>query len=203
MQEINHSQRTLWILPVLIALLCIGLELAELSLSLRFDRDLVENGRWWLLFSCNFVHLGTNHLLLNLSGLGLIYFLLWPNYTTVEWLAITVVSSIGVGLGVYLWSPELHWYVGFSGALHGLMIAGAIADIRRYPKSGAALLVLIIAKLSYEQLFGAVPGSESAAGGTVAVDSHLYGAILGALCGIVFTAIKHRRNCDSRLRPNA
>lgn len=202
MQEINHSHRTLWAFPLFIALLCIALEFAGLSHRLRFDRELVENGSWWLLLSCNFVHLGLNHLLLNLSGLCLIYFLLWPNYSTTQWLIITVVSSLGVGIGVYLWSPELHWYVGFSGALHGLMIAGAIADIGRYPKSGSALLVLIITKLSYEQLFGAVPGSESAAGGAVAVDSHLYGAMVGASCALLFFAIKHLRKCDFRRRPN-
>lgn len=203
MQEINHSYRMHWVLPVLIAAVCIALEVAGLSDNLRFDRGVVENGAWWLLLSCNYVHLGLNHLLLNLSGLGLIYFLLWSNYSTSEWFILTIVSSIGVGIGVYLWSPELHWYVGFSGALHGLMIAGAIADIRRYPKSGSALLAVIIAKLVYEQLVGAVPGSEAAAGGNVAVDSHLYGAVCGAICGAAFTAIKHLRNRDSRHQSNA
>lgn len=202
MQEINHSYRMHWVLPLLIAAVCIALEFAGFSDSLRFDRDVVENGSWWLLLSCNFVHLGLNHLLLNLSGLGLIYFLLWSNYSTAEWLIITLVSSVGVGVGVYLWSLELHWYVGFSGALHGLMIAGAIADIRRYPKSGSALLTLIIAKLIWEQLYGAVPGSEAAAGGSVAVDSHLYGAICGAICGLIFTTIKLRHSRDSHPQSN-
>ncbi len=202
MQELNHSYRIHWLLPALIAALCIALEVAELSSRLRFDRDLVENGNWWLLLSCNFVHLGLNHLLLNLSGLGLIYLLLWDNYSTPEWLGLTLISSVGVGVGVYLWSPELYWYVGFSGALHGLMIAGAIADIRRFPKSGSALFALIIVKLIWEQLFGAVPGSEAAAGGNVAVDSHLYGAICGALVGIVFTAIKHLRTHHSHRQSN-
>ena len=203
MQEINHSYRMHWMLPALIAMLCIALEIAELSDTLRYDRALVEKGSWWLLLSCNFVHLGANHLLLNLSGLLLIYFLLWPNYSTIEWLLLTLLSSIAVGVGVNLWSPELHWYVGFSGALHGLMIAGAIADIRRYPKSGSALLVLIIAKLIWEQLFGAVPGSEAAAGGSVAVDSHLYGAVCGAFFGVILTAIKLLRTHPSHRQSNA
>jgi hypothetical protein len=46
------------------------------------------------------------------------------------------------------------------------------------------LLLLLVAKISYEQFGGSVPGSEAASGGPVIVDAHLYGAlggILGAL----------------------
>ena len=189
MQELNHLQTRKWLLPFIIAVLCISLEFGGFSETLRFDRSSVDDGQWWLLLSCNFVHLGVNHLLLNLAGLGLIYFLLWPNYSNSAWLVITLISSIGVGLGIYLWNPELRWYVGFSGALHGLIIAGAIADLRRYPVSAALLLLLVTAKLTWEQIHGAMPGSAEIAGGNVAVDSHLYGAAWGLFSAIVLIGL--------------
>lgn len=185
MQEINQTSRLNWALPLGIAVLCIALHFSGLNELLRFDRTQIDGGHWWLLLSCNFVHLGNNHLLMNLAGLGLIYFLLWSNFNSLEWLFITIFSSLGVGAGLYFLNPELHWYVGFSGTLHGLIIAGTIADLRRYPKSSSVLLVLIIAKLTYEQMYGSVPGSAEMAGGNVVEDSHLYGAIIGGASAAV------------------
>lgn len=157
---------------------------------MRFDRLSIVAGHWWLLLSCNFVHLGFNHLVLNLAGLVLIYFLLWPNYDSRSWIIIIFVSSMGVGLGLYLWDPQLRWYVGFSGTLHGMIVAGAIADLRRYPISGALLLALVIGKLGWEQMFGSLPGSAEIAGGNVVVDSHLYGAISGLVCAAILLSVK-------------
>ena len=64
------------------------------------------------------------------------------------------------------------------------ILAGAIADLKRYPWNASVLLIVVIIKLGWEQIYGAVPGSEAAAGGAVIVNSHLYGAIAGALIAI-------------------
>lgn len=162
-----------------------GLQFLGLETVLRFDRSSIDGGQWWLLLTGNFVHLGLSHLLLNLAGLVLIVALVWPNFNARQWLLITLISSLGVGVGLYLFDPNIRWYVGFSGTLHGLIIAGTLADFRRYPIPALILLVLVCAKLGYEQINGPVPGSESAAGGAVVVNSHLYGAITGAIVGLV------------------
>lgn len=172
-------------LAALIAVVCVGLQILGLATDLRFDRSSIAGGQWWLLLTGNFVHLGLSHLLLNLAGLALIVALVWPNFTAGQWLLIMLISSLGVGIGLYLFDPNIRWYVGFSGTLHGLIIAGTIADFRRYPIPALILLVLVCAKLGYEQINGPVPGSESAAGGTVVVNSHLYGAITGAIVGLL------------------
>ncbi len=195
LQEFNQTYNRTWSLPLAIVLLCCILQFCGLSNDLRFDRDAIAQGNWWLLLSGNFVHIGFNHLLLNIAGLWLIYFLLWSNYNTTNWLFILVLSSMGVGLGLYALNPELRWYVGLSGTLHGLIIAGAIADCRRYPKTGALLLILVSGKLAWEQFFGALPGSAEVAGGNVIVDSHFYGAITGAICTLmiaIWFALKQR-----------
>lgn len=172
------------------ATLCIVLQLVGLDQVLRFDRQLLQGGNFWLILTGNFVHLNWSHLFLNLAGLALVVLLVWENFGPVEWLVIILLSSLGVGIGLYILDPQVGWYVGFSGTLHGLILAGAIADLRRFPLNAAALLVVVCLKLFWEQKFGAMPGSESVAGGKVVVNSHLYGAITGAVIALPLLLIQ-------------
>jgi len=181
-------------LALAIVLLCCALQYFGLDQTLRFDRDAIANGQFWLLLTGNFVHLGLNHLLMNMAGLLLIVALVWSHFNVLQWLLITVFCSLVVGVGLYLLDKEVFWYVGFSGTLHGLIIAGTLADFRHYPKSAGILLFLIVGKLVSEQLSGALPGSESVAGGSVVVNAHLYGAIGGAVIGAILLLVQRQMN---------
>lgn len=176
-----------------VATLCLLLQGAGLVEALRFDRDEIGAGAWWRLLSGNFVHLGTSHLLMNLAGLALVVSLVWRRFGAAEWAVVTLLCSLVVGIGLYALNPDIDWYVGFSGTLHGLIVAGSVADLRHYPRSAALLLVLIAVKLLWEQYAGALPGSEATAGGRVVVDSHLYGAIGGALLAPPLLALQRWR----------
>ena len=180
-------------LALFIGALCIGLQASGFDQTLRFDRDAIGNGQLWLLLTGNFVHLGSSHLLMNMAGFALVVALVWSHFNTVEWVLITIFSSLVVGVGLYLLDKDVLWYVGFSGTLHGLIIAGCLADLRHYPKSAALLLILIIGKLGWEQVSGALPGSESVAGGTVVVNAHLYGAIGGVVMGMLLLLLKRNK----------
>lgn len=168
-------------LAIGLTLLCITLQYTGLSDLLAYQRSLIANGHWWLLLSGNFVHLGLNHLWMNMAGLALVVMLVWQHFNARQWLTLIFVCSWGVGMGLWLFNPEVEGYVGFSGTLHGLIIAGTIADLRSYPRSASILLFLVCGKLLWEQFAGSLPGSESVAGGQVLVDAHLYGAITGAV----------------------
>lgn len=170
-------------LAAVLALVCVLLQYMGLNDILRFDRTLIDAGQWWLLLSGNFVHLGSGHLWMNIAGLVLIIALVWHHYTAIQWALLILLASAFVGVGLWIFNPEVIGYVGFSGVLHGLILAGTIADLRVYPKSAGILLALVCTKLIWEQFAGALPGSESVAGGHVVVDSHLYGAIAGGLFG--------------------
>jgi hypothetical protein len=82
-------------------------------------------------------------------------------------------------------NPELYWYVGMSGMLHGLLAAGIVARMPGLDAESAVLLLLMLAKIGYEQFGGPVPGSEITSGGPVVVDAHLYGALGGAFGAIL------------------
>ncbi len=181
-------------LAVGVAVLCVVLQFSGLEPTLRFDRQAIEKGHWWLLLSGNFVHLSESHLGMNMAGLALIVALVWAQFNIWQWLLIIVFSSICVGVGLFLFDEKIIWYVGFSGTLHGLIIAGSLADLKRYPRSASALLAMIGAKLLWEQIAGPLPGSESAAGGSVVVNAHLYGAIAGLAIGAVLLAIRYSQS---------
>lgn len=180
-------------LAAFIALLCIALQYMGLDDTLRFDRAAIDGGAWWLLLTGNFVHLGQSHLWMNMAGLALVVALVWQHYTATQWLLLILFPSLVVGIGLWMFNPEVHGYVGFSGTLHGLILAGVLADIRVYPRSAMILLALVAGKLAWEQAGGALPGSESVAGGLVVVDAHLYGAVGGVALGAILLMRAHRQ----------
>lgn len=151
----------------------------------------------WRFLTANFIHLGWSHWFLNMAGLALVYLLVGTQFSTPQWFAIIVISSLGVSVGLFALNPSLNWYVGFSGALHGLLLAGAVAEIvhqrGRERWFGGILLLCVAAKLVWEQIVGALPGSADMAGGPVVVDSHLYGAIAGLVAGFVISAMPNKR----------
>ncbi len=153
---------------------------------LRYDRAAIADGEYWRLLSGHFAHLGYPHLLLNLAGLLLVWLLVGRLYSTRRWILVAAISVLAMDAGFWFLDAGMRWYVGLSGMLHGLLLAGAIREIRSLPGESMVICVVVVAKLAYEQLAGPLPGSESAAGGAVVVNSHLYGAIGGALAALVF-----------------
>ena len=133
-------------------------------------------------------------MILNALGLGLIWSLFWRTFTTGRWLFITLFSSLSVTLGLYWLMPDVIWYVGLSGLLHGLFVAGTIGGIRHGDHREALLLAVIIAKLLWEQIYGPMPGTADMAGGPVIVESHLFGAIGGAIAALIFKPHKQSEN---------
>lgn len=162
-------------------------------LQLRFDRDAIGSGELWRLVTGHIVHLGMAHTVLNVVALLLVWLLIGSSLTTAAWLLVIACSLAGIDLGLWTLDPELAWYVGLSGLLHGMFAAGLVAQVRESPTETVAMGVLMIGKIIYEQSVGPLPGSEATSGGAVVVDAHLYGALAGALAALALT-IGTRRN---------
>lgn len=172
-----------WTVPLVVALVCVVAALPGDAARelLRYDRAAIADGEIWRLLSGHFTHLGYSHLLLNLTGLLLVWLLVGRLYRTPYWLLVAAGSVLAMDAGFWFLDTDMRWYVGLSGMLHGLLLAGAIGGIRSLPAESIVIGALVVAKLAYEQVVGPLPGSESVAGGSVVVNSHLYGAIGGAL----------------------
>lgn len=172
-----------WLLPLGIAFVAVVVEIGgdTWRVALRYARLEIENGEVWRLVTGHIVHLGWAHLTMNVLALFGIWLLAGRNLSYRDWLLVIVVIIAGIDAGFWWLDLQLVWYVGLSGALHGILVAGLLAGSRARPGETLLLGILLIAKLAYEQRFGALPGSAVTAGGEVVVNAHLYGALAGVL----------------------
>ena len=148
--------------------------------TLAYQRAGVDAGQLWRLLSGHLVHLGWSHLAYNVAGLVLIGWLVGHAFDAWRWAGIVAASIVAIDTGFWVLNPELAWYVGMSGVLHGVLAGGVLAGVRE----AFVLAAIIAGKLAWEQWAGPLPGSEAASGGPVIVDAHLYGAVGGILGAI-------------------
>ena len=169
--------------PLILAIICIAFFFAGQSMTdvLAYDRYALQSMETWRLISGNLAHTNGYHLLLNLVGLALLWALHGEHYRPVTFLKLFIWCGLGTSLGIYFLSPQLIWYVGLSGALHGIFVWGACMDILNKVRSGWLLLAGVAAKLLFEQLQGSSEDVASLIDASVAVDAHLYGAVCGVL----------------------
>ena len=173
-----HASHIIWFLLFLISCTLQAFGWVD---NWRFNRNMVEQGDVWLLLSGHIVHLNWSHWLLNMAGLAIVAFFFSSHATLKQWLLVVLVSAVIISAGIWWWMPDIIYYVGLSGVIHGLFLYGALREIRFYPVSGYVLTAVVIAKLSWEFFYGALPGSEDMAGGRVLTEAHLLGAIGGIL----------------------
>lgn len=185
----RHQARAMavWLLPTIIS----GIAVIAASFgdtgreTLSFLRPAITDGEFWRLATGHFVHLGWPHLILNLAGLSLVWYIVGAAFRVRQWLIVIAVTVIGMDIGFWFLEPQLISYVGLSGLLHGLLAAGIVGEFRSGRMEIRVLGALVIAKLVYEQLFGPLPGSEATSGGAVIVASHAYGAVCGAITAAI------------------
>lgn len=153
--------------------------------SLRYDRDLIEAGEFWRLFSANFVHLSSNHMLMNLSVFVLASLLFRPNTGTLMWLCTIVILSLAVGLGLYFFDEQVVRYVGFSGVLYGLFVYGLLISLKDNPWLYLLCLIFVVYKVIAQQGPNYNPQDViEFIGGNVIASAHLYGLLIGLGVGL-------------------
>ena len=166
------------IAPLLIVLLLALLPAAFTDL-LRYERASVDQGEVWRLLSASWVSLGFMHAALNSGALLLLWCLARHDWTPFYWWLTLIVTGAGVHIALWFMSPESHWAVGLSGALHGLAVV-VIAICRSLPLTVRALAPLLIGVKAIGENYGFVPvASETLIGGHVLVQAHLYGWMIG------------------------
>lgn len=175
-----------WLVAIICAIAALGGD--PWRLALRFQRDLILDGQWWRLVTGNIVHMDTSHLLMDLTGLALLWILCEPVLAGVRWLIATAVGMLAVGCGLLWFAPQIAWYVGISGVLHTYWAAGALLLVTTRRREGWLLIAGLVVKLIWEQTAGPMPFSEAVAGGPVVTAAHLWGAVGGILVGLAFMA---------------
>ena len=157
--------------------------------ALRYDRSDVRAGEYWRLLSAHLVHLNASHLLLNVTGLLLLWMLFAREFRLREWLLVALCSLGAIDAGLWWHSRQVLWYAGASGVLHGLWAAGACASYWRRERSGIFLVAALVGKLGYEHFVGSNPLDT---GLPVVSIAHVYGAAGGALAALIFALVPRR-----------
>ena len=174
--------------------------LAQLSLIsgadwLQYAKPEVDSGQWWRFITGNFIHLNWQHFALNAFALIAIIYLFPKILLFRELLLVLLLCSLSVTIGLWAFNPSVFWYVGLSGALHGLLVTLLLLDIAAGKSAlNIGLLVVLLVKLFWEFRMGPLPGSELTVGGSVVVEAHFFGSMGGFVLGICFLSKKLFKN---------
>lgn len=159
----------------------------------NYHRTEINNGQWWRWFSGHFAHTNDMHAIMNAAALLLAANLHAKYLSSTNQILLVLVLCVLTSLGIYLGSTYLVDYVGLSGVLHGLFVAGACKDIQEKEKTGYILLLAIVIKVVYEQVFGASDSVASMINAPVATDAHLWGAISGLAVFALFYVVGSKK----------
>jgi len=175
--------------------------LAQLSLQsgadwFQYALSEITAGQWWRLITGNLIHLNWQHFAMNASALIVMLILLPDSLKLGELFSVFLLCSLGVTLALWAFHPSIYWYVGLSGALHGVLVVLLLLDIVAHKNSWSVILcMLLMAKLAWEGLMGPLPGSEATAGGPVVVQAHFYGALSGV---IMFLLMQYKKISNNK-----
>lgn len=181
---------------IIICAICLISQFTPLSDLMTWDKAQIMSGQWWRLLSGNVIHTNMAHALMNLTALGFICVIFRPSPR--RFAILILLLSIMVGAGLI--ATELHRYVGLSGSLHGLFIYYALQEGLTGRRASWLLVVAVISKIGWEQVFGASPASIALINAPVAIDAHLIGVLAGIILIMVWRVktnlnlLHHRSN---------
>ena len=164
----------------------------RIGLTLAFERGGVLAGEVWRLATHSLAHLSGAHLAWNLLALAALAVLLSDALDAGGWWRCFVAGSCVAGLGVLAFEPGVAAMLGLSALLHAVCAAGGLARAADRRGVGAAILLLLVAKLAWERGGGTLPGTADLFGDRIAVAAHLYGA-LGGAAAAVFELLRRKR----------
>ncbi|MCP1675568.1 rhomboid family GlyGly-CTERM serine protease [Natronocella acetinitrilica] len=153
--------------------------------ALRYDNLAMTAGEWWRGLTGHWVHLGREHLVLNMLSLAILTLLVGPWLGPAGMLLTAPLAAIGISAAFWLLHPELFWYAGLSGVTAALWAAGAIRGFRGGSWFAALVLLALVAKLAADFFTTAPVSVSQLIGGPVVIQAHLYGALAGVCIGLL------------------
>lgn len=166
------------------ALLFVGDPVQE---ALRYSREDILQGEWWRLVSGHLLHLNVQHGLMNLGALLLTILIVGNQLTYRQWWLSGLFLCLFISLGLCFVSPEVVWYVGLSGVLHGLLALGLLLSASRRDWLHALVLLGLLIKVVHEQMPGFdVNHLQNVIDGAVVVEAHAWGFAGGILLALLF-----------------
>jgi rhomboid family GlyGly-CTERM serine protease len=183
-----------YLLYIFLLVTIVLLSLAEPMSSqwLMFDRDAINEGQIWRLFSAHFVHLSSAHLLGNALGVVLLAYIAGRSLNNLIGILLLAWCLLVVGIGLYGYASYLERYVGLSGVLHGLLLVAPFLSTFYSRRIATCFLLVIVAKVAWEQSsFYDDMSMVGVIGGRVETNAHLLGVIAGLFFLLAYYAYSY------------
>lgn len=168
---------------------------------LRWDRAALQEFQLWRVWTGHLVHASWPHLGMNLLGLMLVVWL-FPEPLSARWQLLRLMwLMLFISAMMLAAHPELGWYVGLSGVLHGAFVFGLWWMIRHGDRLALLLLLGLMVKLGYEHYYGPISSDEELIGVPVLTAAHSYGALGAVLWIVMATGWRWPRRLSNNPRP--
>lgn len=175
------------------------LQSAGLGSALEYRRAMLAVEPWRLLTG-HWVHVNWRHAVLNALAWVALARLYAPELPPLRQATLLTGSALGTGLLLWVAAPDVAWYRGASGALHGVFAAGAALWLARPAAAAlpgarparwwpALLLAAVWAKVLAEQAIGPIAPANWL-GVAVITRAHLFGVAVGTVLGILTAVLR-------------
>lgn len=160
--------------------------------SFAYLRSALEDGQLWRLITGHYVHFTVYHAVMNAAGLILVCLILLNRQSLLFFCGINIALPAMISIGLWFFYDNIEHYRGYSAVIYGLVAAGLILEWRNHKGMYSLALLLLGAKIMYEQL----PSYDvnylvAEIGVPVAIEAHLLGFCGGMLCAAVVLAFRY------------
>lgn len=167
-------------------------------IGLAYLRGAIAEGQWWRLLTGHFVHFTGYHAAMNAVGLLFVSAVLLYRQSLLLMAGLNVFLPLFISFGLWWFHSDIDQYRGYSGVIYGLIAAGLILEWKANRGIHSLALVLLAAKIAYEQLPGYdVDYLMAEIGVPVAIEAHLWGFIGGIAFGLVALVARRSRRVSS------
>lgn len=178
-----------WRYAVVLLLLCALLQWWPQGHELfAFKRHAILDGQWWRLITAPLLHTNGWHLLLNGGGLLLaLGFRPHQEPPWRPWLELAALSLLSSLLLLWLF-PDIEWFVGLSGPLHGLLLLSLWHGRHEAPWLHLIAAAVVIIKVGHEWFVGGSSVSAALIDAPVLIEGHLCGALVAIFWILIVSA---------------
>lgn len=142
-----------------------------------YQRDAIETGQYWRLFSGHFAHLNHLHLIINMVAWIVIFLLGSGVLSCHKWLVLLAVYPLAISLLFYFFMPAVTFYGGLSGVLHGILLTILFSWAKQGSRMALLASVAVIAKVLYETFFQDSFMTDQLLSIEVVTEAHFFGAV--------------------------
>lgn len=193
-QAVSHGRFTLPWRTLLLCLLAITLYwLAGVTPEyLVYSRDVITQGKLWVLFSGHWVHSDSQHAIWNIAALFILGSLFEQGLKH-KLLSDLLFASLMLSVWIGFFMPELQAYCGLSGILNALLVSGCL-NMWQQSKSPTLLLIPVLAffkslfELNQHQAIFTHTAWPSVP------EAHLVGMAIGLLLFCTRTNLEHKQS---------